>query len=404
MKIKPPAKLTYSKSIRKSKTNQKYKGFNFLFLATILLIISAVGLFNVFINPYGVFNTPTIIGINRIKPAKFNQDLLLKAVEVTRIKPDVLLLGSSKEQWGLNPNHPGLSQGKSYNLGLQAANMYSVKRYFDHALKNQPNIKQIIIGLDFYQFNVNKDVTNAFAEHRLEKNHLSLTDAINIVFSVDAMEDSYRTLLRNFRNPTQEYLRVNRFQNVKYNVFENGTLIYNEKEKLPGSWKKFSQGLADQISTPLPYILSEESLDNLKFIADICREKGIDLRLFIAPDHVLQIEGYRVRGWWDEFEQWKRELAKIAPVWDFSGYYDITAEPIENEMEYYIDSLHYNKLLGDWILNRVLSYQDEQLPDDFGVLITPENVESHLENIRQQHQQWQIQSPETLKLVEKIKP
>lgn len=72
-------------------------------------------------------------------------------------------------------------------------------------------------------------------------------------------------------------------------------------------------------------------------------------------------------------------------------------------MQYYLDGTHYRKEVGDKILNRVLSYQQESGFDDFGVLITPKNIESHLVKIRATREVWAKNNPDVVELVQEIK-
>ena len=72
-------------------------------------------------------------------------------------------------------------------------------------------------------------------------------------------------------------------------------------------------------------------------------------------------------------------MVKITPVWDFSGYNSITTESIDDRMEYYIDNSHYSLKAGDLVLNRIVSFQTEKVPRDFGVLVNQDNIEPHLE-------------------------
>ena len=173
---------------------QNYRKFTIYFFAATFTPLISVGLFNIAVDPYGIFFTPVLNGFNKAKPEKFNQDLLFKAVEITRLRPTTIILGSSKEQWGIDPNHPELAKDENtYDLGLQAANMYTVRRYFEHALANQPNIKRVIVGIDFSMFNANIKVTSAFKENRLEKRFIAWEDIINILFSWDSFKVSQKT-------------------------------------------------------------------------------------------------------------------------------------------------------------------------------------------------------------------
>ncbi|NEQ62463.1 MAG: hypothetical protein F6K53_35770, partial [Moorea sp. SIO4A1] len=115
-----------------------------------------------------------------------------------------------------------------------------------------------------------------------------------------------------------------------------------------------------------------------------------------------QWESLRVTRLWPVFEEWKRRLVEITPVWDFSGYNSITTEAISEEMKNYWDSSHYREEVGDLILNRLFSYQAHTVPEDFGVLITPDNVESHLGKVRNERESWAETNGDLVKLVEDL--
>jgi len=124
--------------------------FNFVFLAVALFSVLSLGLFNVAVDPYGVINSPTFPGVNRLKPEQDKNNSLFKPMEVIRLKPKTVLIGSSTVVLGLDPKHPALLQNPTaYNLGIAGANMYQGKTYFQHALTNQPRLQQFVISLDF---------------------------------------------------------------------------------------------------------------------------------------------------------------------------------------------------------------------------------------------------------------
>lgn len=407
MSSNPKINHTLSVIIPKAKKRKSltsvYRRFNGILLAVALTPILTVGLFNLVVDAYGVFNSPIFAGFNKAKPEKFNQDLLFKSVEVTKIRPKIIFLGSSRVQWGLDPNYPGLSDPQtSYNLGLQASNMYVVRRYFEHALFNQPELKQVILGIDFLMFNQLIKPTTAFSETRLNKRHIAIQDAINILFSITALQTSKETIDTNLKYADSDYIFVNRFM-AKDSIFVKGRMVIDERTEIPGSQEKFIRNMARGFRYFTPYQFSASNLDDLKSIVKTCQERGIDLKIFITPSHAIDLEAIRVNGWWSDFEQWKREVSKVAPVWDFADYNSITTESISNDMTYFIDSFHFNHIAGNLILNRLLPYQLKEVPEDFGVLITEKNIESHLRKIRDEREIWAKKNNKLVQWVEEIK-
>lgn len=372
-----------------------YRRFNLAFLGITVPGLLTVGLFNAGIDPYGVMNSPEILGLNRLKTQKFNHVRLFKAIAVTRVEPKTLLLGSSRSDLGLDPNHPALKGESAYNLALVGPNMYEVKRYFDHAIANQPEVKTAIVGLDFFMFNQFKNNQADFSETRLEKEMLMPKEFLNVTFSLGATRSSLETIQSSLNADANFLYQPN---GLRY-VYEN-----EPQRPIPEEFANMMGGFMERDGYYKEYELSQEFLAALRDLVEIAKSRDIELKLFISPAHAAQWETLRVAGLWPEFEQWKREVVKIAPVWDFSGYNSITTESIDREMNYYWDSSHYRESVGDLIINRLFDYQTEKVPSDFGVFIDAESVESHLQNIRRDREAWATDNPKEVRWVKQLKP
>jgi hypothetical protein len=149
------------------------------------------------------------------------------------------------------------------------------------------------------------------------------------------------------------------------------------------------------------YCFSRDGLNTFETFKDLirfARQAGIDLRLFIDPVHARLLLAMRYAGLWSLYEEWKRQLVQILaeesresrnplfPLWDFSGFNAVTTETVppagdlETSVKWFWEPAHYKKETGDLILDRVLDYQSSAnvVPNDFGILLTPENIESSL--------------------------
>lgn len=373
-----------------------YRRFNLTLAAVTLPSLFGFGLLNAAVDPYGVINSPELPGVNQLKPEQFNHVRLFKAIDVIRNEPKIVLLGSSRTDLGLNPKHPGLKPGNSrYNLALVGPNMYEVKRYFDHALTNQPDLKTVVIGLDFFMFNDLKTNAPDFKESLLNQETIPLQEVINSTLSLNALNASKSTLSSSIKSKAYFLYDANGMR-----------FIYNNKPKkpLPVGFQDMLKGLMASEGYYKEYRLSDSFLEDFQDIVETCKEQGIELKVFISPSHATQWESLRVSGLWPVFEKWKHRLVEITPVWDFSGYNSITTEAIGEGMKNYWDSSHYREEVGDLILNRLFSYQSQTVPEDFGVLITRENVESHLGKIRNERESWAKTNPDLVQLVEDLNP
>lgn len=383
------------------KTFRKYlKYLPILIVCQCLAVIA----FNWYVDPYGVWHPESVTqGINKVKPAQNQQVRLFKARDIVRLQPKTVFLGSSKAEFGLDPSHPALQNNQPvYNLALTGANMHETKRYLEHAYAMQPELQLVILGIDLFMFDSIGQNRPNFRDARLENKSMVFPDILNVLFSLDATEDSIKTIQDNQENPDAvgffhengsrdaEYYRNHVYRHLSTREFWKRSLQNNRFFQTKDRYKSFE--VADSFI--------QDFQDFVKF----CKDNNIELKVFIAPSHATYWESIWVSRIWPFFKQWKRDIVQITPFWDFSGYNSITTEPVNDSMQNFIESVHYTKKVGNLILNRLLDFHEEKVPDDFGVWVTPENIESHLARIRRNRQSWVESHPETAQLVRSLKP
>jgi hypothetical protein len=385
---------TYNIPIKRKKASRKnarYRRFNLIFLASALLPLLSIGMFNIAVDPYGIYNSPTFAGFNQTKPEQWKHQRLYKAIAISRVKPVTIFIGSSRINLGLNPEYSALQDKQPvYNLGLNAANPYEALRYLQHAIKNQQDLKLVVLGLDFIMFNQDLGNQPGFEEERLEKSTISYRDFINTAFSLDALSLSEKTVKANKKDVKGDIYYPNGFMR----------LVRGERDKNATEFKKTIGVYFDVHSN---YKISQQYLENLKEIVALCKQNNIEVVGFISPAHVTQLEAIYVAGQWQILEQWMREVVAILPVWDFSDYNSITTEPVSETMKNYIDSSHYKEEIGNLVLNRIFSYNEKEVSQDFGVYLTPENVEAQLAKLRKDRDRWAKENPNDVAIVEAIK-
>lgn len=377
-----------------------------VYFSIIAIVLGTIATFNIGVDPYGIWHSPTLYGWNWAKPLKNNHVRLFKAADIKRIKPITVLIGSSRVEYGLSPKHKAFRDRQpAYNLGLPRANMYEEMRYFQHALQNQPQLKQAVIGLDFHAFNKFIDNRDDFSESRLGGKASGIGDSFLTTLSIDAINASKKTIKLNrlekdFEDPNYQYFELD---GSRLPMERQGVVIANSSHRLD----MFKATLAQHLQSPdflIKYQLSPERLRNFQTIIDTCTRKKIDLKIFISPTHAADLEAIHNAGLWQEFEEWKRQISALAPIWDFSGYNSITTEPVSNDMKNYWDSHHYRKNVGDLVLSRMFDDCKETTASDFGEIITAKNIESHLARIRGDRSNWLKSNPKLVELVRSLAP
>ena len=121
------------------------------FLALPPILLAA---FVVAVDPYCVFGSPSWAGINAVRPNYESNIFTAKPSQVRRIRPAAVALGSSRVEVGLDPRHPGWVNSRTFNFGLPGSTSYEVMLALLHAQKVGQPLKQAVVGLDFYGFNI----------------------------------------------------------------------------------------------------------------------------------------------------------------------------------------------------------------------------------------------------------
>lgn len=401
------------------------KRFFFVSGLTALVVMLGVATINLIIDPFGMFRLISYRELNQSKPAVYHRVRLMKAYDVRRIKPRVIILGTSRTHLGLRPSHEAWATepGPVYNLAFDGATTKEMYFYLLHAQSVQA-LKQVVLGLDTYH-PILSLATNRVDFNRqllyeprssLSKITVLLAD-LKLLLNLDTLRESFATILAQ-RQSQPEWFAKNG-QRLGQEFFRAPGALYREKG--PRSYfdeidkQEVRYQLEWRIPSPTQASTASDaesdrltSLDYIEKIILFCRDQAIDLRIFITPSHAHQMEISATTGAWPSIENGKRALVKLLaadaaqhekafPLWDFSGYSLITTETLPprdsvKEMSYYWESSHFKENVGDWVLDRIyeIPHQKGSIPPEFGVRLTPDNIEQELERIRQDQAAYRL--------------
>jgi len=402
------------------------KSFGICSVSIFIIII----LLNLFVDPYDLYQLINLPGINAAKPEFCNHTYMSKTYATKRIKPQTLILGTSRTECGIDPLHPGWRYQPVYNLGLAGSNIYEAFRYYQHAYAVQP-FKAVVLGLDFCMFNGTNERSSNFAEERLLVDRFDRPqsryyhDLLTSLLTLDALSDTLDTLFRQSSTSNELFLPQGQRDPAYY---------YYRTRKGGGSRKRFIKTARGYLGPRPP--LSSPHRDRRYFVDPVngkttftyyrsilrhAYAHDVDFTGFISPVHAWFWEIIRLHDMWPLWEMWKRDIVRINeeeanaagkspfPLWDFSGYHAFAAEavPLEDAAtltQWHWEASHYKKELGDHVLNIILG--DNQAAENafpnFGIALNNANIESHLCDIVDQQRSYQKQAASDLKLLEEL--
>lgn len=330
-----------------------------------------------------------------IKPVDAKRQLINfarahKSAQLEYLQPELIVLGSSRAFDGLDVTHPYLRQtyAGSYNAALYNATVDEMFALFNQA-RCHKKLKTVVIGLDFFVFNAQRPQFQQGGGSDFLNQHSCYAAKLNIVKS-----------LFNFNNLRLEKFLNDRKQPVKQDVLPDGSLAVEssaEQRKNPLAAALLSEkNYLHLDGFYKDYSFSEQALAVVATMLEIAKQEGIEVKIFISPSHVRRWEVLDFAVGMAEFELFKTKLTQLVSqydqsagiqLWDFAVYHEFTTEAMtEQPLQWHWESSHYKKNLGAEVIQRIFDLPAQQT--NFGVRLTPDNLNSHLQHQRQARQHW----------------
>jgi len=354
---------------------------------------------NLIIDPSGLIRTPqsplNILVDNRLK----------KAVSVKYLQPQGIVLGSSTIN--INVQHPGWQVSPVANLFLTSPNIYEIRRYFEHAIAIAP-IKQAVIGLDMFEFG------------KLDKNKTDRKIEYVLITNKNGQKKHIATQLFNAARQWRHLLLSNI---TTHQSIESLHSIFTDESKPPLDYeKRFFLFLESHLQKGRKELLQSFYKENpfieLHKIIIAAQNNDVELIFVIPPKHATYQEMYHhILGTWENYDDWKRSLVSTIEktksqmdkngttisLWDFSDCYNFISEKISNDppMKWFSDPIHSNTNIKYMMQNRIFNVCKEPCttPDNFGILLTSNNIEQHLLHTRKGQENYRRTHPEEIQFL-----
>lgn len=342
-----------------------------ILLIPCILAVGFVGGVNYLVELHGFNNKVLISNINSKKDSNTSMTTRFKANILENGKFDTIMLGTSRIGV-MDPNV--VNKYLNSNTVIQN-NFFKYANHFN-------DVKYLVYGIDFMAFNENRIIKNYFKEfYDLEENIDKFDEILNfdLYFNIETFIKSGNLVIKNI---------LNRQQSEPIYLSENGMRDYRNfiediDEEINNSISSYFSNKA--ISIYKNYKFSYEYLEYFKDTIKFCKENNIKVFVYIPPMYAKHFDAINSAEYFDEFELFKKELIKITDYIDFTGHNTIS----ENKNNYW-DSSHLRVEMTEQIMAKIFNDKVVDVPKDFGVLVTKENINEHLENLRKQIEEYDL--------------
>ncbi len=333
----------------------------------VILIVGFVGVVNYVVDPYSYFNHN-----NLAKPKNITKPLAFKLQIVKKGGIDNIMLGTSRIGVLKTEVVSKYLDGKTFNLSSPSSLADEQLAILEYALKFN-NVKNVVYSIDFMSVNGSrKKRSSDFGE--LKERIYNFEDVYSITNLKDliALDTSFATIatlrynFTNFRDTI--YLQDGRrdYQGVKEQIVSGKFILKYDT-------KKFITN--EQYS---PFSISKENLKAIKSIVKLCKDKNVNLIVYTPPMYAPHFFTIATNLSYEFFE-FKKRLVEITDYIDLSGINTIS----KNSHNYY-DESHLRDNLSEVVFAKIFNDLSIEVPKDFGVLVTKENIDQHLQNLKNQ--------------------
>lgn len=352
-----------------------------LFIFIILIAISFYS-FILSVDPYDKYGfnfwNLTTKAVNSYRDNKFHQ------IDNTTEKYDLFILGSSRVQ-AFDPELIEKETGlKTFNYGVNNSKPEDLLAITKHIIaKQKPKI--IFLQVDFY--NLNK--------------HIPMDGRLKISPLREYLDDNVKTKIdtKNFYYFTQSYITLTSLNDSIKLIYKNklGTVEITHKYNgmKIGNISKGKPTLAEPYfkNEYKNYEFGEKRIYYFKQLKTICDENDIKLIVSISPineEHFLKIMSDKHLN--KTMLAFKRKVVDLfEEVYDFN-----TAGAFHYKDIFWTDSVHPSielpKIMSNTIFEKYGYRIETEVPKDFGILVTKDNIDEHLQNLKEQIENYDLNS------------
>lgn len=336
------------------------KKWMLLFVLTVLALPVLLAGLNFFVDPFGIFGNLEWYSYSETLNPRVAKTAYL---EEHHQEYDSYIIGcSSTSSLPVDALNEALD-ARFYNLIMYGADLKDVEETARYLLEH---------------YTVENLVVNVYVDNALYYNdgQDSLTSKLHEKVSGENPLSFYGGYL--LANPNYAFDKLSSMAQdtwltQPFDVFNEETGCYDKKVRDVepiGDLDRYYESYPIFLNYPerqLTVSQTENCVESLTVIRDLCQEYGVDLYVTAGPVYSDYLDYFST----EQLVDFYSALAEVTPLWDFA-YSSVSEEP-----RYFYDETHFRNAVGEMMVTRMFG-GDGYCPEDFGELLTGETARESL--------------------------
>jgi hypothetical protein len=340
-----------------------YKSWVVRLLLSLFFLILSIGAFNYWIDPLWMFSSSH--EYNDVQDTFNERQQKTNRVFYQPFSPDTLLIGSSRSTY-INPHE--FYDMDVYNYSVANMSVQEYESYIQFAkVHSEKKIDTVILGLDFFKSSLDQSNVKMTIEpytKNLNKPFHRWTSNL----SYDTMKYSYYNLKASIKDQPV-FVRSYDRDNVATTTI---LPIEEANQELAKKIIKFKSTFYGNYQYNPEY----------KNVLQNVRNQNPDTTfiVFTTPISEPLFQALIDSGRFPDYEKWLREMVGV-----YGGVYNfMDLNTVTKDTSNYFDGHHFYPNVGTLIAHRLSGEAASNIPNDFGVYLTEDNIDKYLEDFRKQ--------------------
>ncbi|GEL78648.1 hypothetical protein [Tenuibacillus multivorans] len=336
-----------------------FKFFIATFMITGSVALGSFAGFNYFVDPMWTFDHEH--EYNDVQTVIDERQQKVNHIYYSDFDYDTLLVGSSRSTY---INQHAFSGMDVYNFSASDLSFKEYPSIINFAKsENERDFERIVIGVDFF-----KSAVSQSSEDMNLDEYITTVEEPFYRWKMLLSEDVYDYAKKNYRLSNEDEIvelrNYNRDNVASAKDFPEDVKQQQTKDKIA---KFKSQFYGDEFE------YNPEFKDVMQVVESSNPES--EVVVFTTPISAELFSALVEEGNLDEYETWLRDMVAVhGEIYNFMYPNSVT-----KDMSNYFDGHHFYPHVGDLIAERISKGEDATgVPEDFGVLVTEENINEHI--------------------------